>query len=277
MKALRIISAISVLFLFASCASAPEQAWRARASNEAERTGSDISAEVAFGREVASKILGRYGIYENEAASRYVNLVGQSLARNAGSPETEFRFAILDTDEVNAYAAPGGYVFITKGALKITETESELAMVLAHEISHVTGRHIVKELNIRAGDDSALGGAARLIGGATDTARLTFAQAVDKAVDMLFSEGYKRADESEADGNAVVLGALSEYSPGDFVLFLMKADKIEGGKTQVLDKTHPPVSERVGSIRETIRAEGAMPAPAYGARINRFKAALSSI
>src|SRR3989304_6169141 len=126
-------------------------------------------------------------------------IVGRSAAQYANRPEIEFRFAILNTDIVNAFAAPGGYIFITKGALRLMEDEAELAGVLAHEVAHVSERHIVKELNIKGTEASPSAGLARIVGGGTDTMRAAFTQVVDKAVEILFEKGLKRQDEMDSD------------------------------------------------------------------------------
>jgi predicted Zn-dependent protease len=122
--------------------------------------------------------------------------VGLSLAVNSNRPELTYHFAVLNTSEINAYAAPGGYIFVTRGAIEKMQDESELAGVIAHEMGHVNGKHVVKELDIKATEGSAVSGLARLIGGGTESARIAFSKAVDKAMDTLFTTGYKREDES---------------------------------------------------------------------------------
>ncbi|HWR72808.1 MAG TPA: M48 family metalloprotease, partial [Nitrospirota bacterium] len=105
--------------------------WRERSPAEGKDTDAearlveeDVAAEIEFGREVAARIIGRYGLYQNTAVTKYVNLVGKVVAMNANRPELEFRFGVLNTDQVNAYAAPGGYVFVTRGALAKMQDEA---------------------------------------------------------------------------------------------------------------------------------------------------------
>ena len=116
---------------------------RAHAVNSNEFETGDIQAEVAFGREIAARILGREPLRDNAELARYVTLIGQALALNSGRSELSFYFAVLDSEQVNAYSTPGGYVFVTRGALKQMRDEAELAAVLAHEIAHVQLRHII--------------------------------------------------------------------------------------------------------------------------------------
>lgn len=234
-----------------------EADWRQRASaEETDVVREDIDEEVRFGREIAARMIGRYGLYDSPQAMKYVNLVGRSLVRNANRPELEFRFAVLNTAEINAYAAPGGYVFVTKGALEKMQDEAELAGVLAHEIAHVNGRHVVNELNIRATEGSAVSGLARLIGGSTESARVAFYQAVEKALDILFKTGYKREDEVQADKGSVALCALSGYDPGGLVRYFERVAAVKGKGTEVLDKTHPAYETRIALLKETMAKEG---------------------
>lgn len=239
-------------------AAAAEVNWRQRTCTIETQTtvSSDIAEEIRFGREVAARIIGRFGLYENEQQVKYINLVGQSLVMQANRPEIDFHFAILNTEEINAFAAPGGYIFVTRGAILRMEDESELAGVLAHEIGHVVEKHVVKELNIRATEDSAASGVARVIGGKTDAARVAFAQAVDKALDILLSDGLKREDETQADGDAALLSALSGYDPSGLMRYFERIKGIKGKQTEVLDKTHPPFEARIAWLKQAITNEG---------------------
>ncbi len=230
--------------------------FRQRISTSDEEVASDIAEELRFGREVAARVIARYGLYENPKLMKYVNLVGHALSRNTNRPELEFHFAILNTDEINAYAAPGGYVFVTRGALLKMRDESELAGVLAHEMGHIVEKHVVRELKIRGTDESAAASLATLVGGSTQSARAAFAQAVDKAMDMLFKDGYKRVDETQADKDAVMFCALSGYEPMGLVKYFERLNAVKGKYTEVLDRTHPPYEARITLLKETITQEG---------------------
>ena len=216
---------------------------------------SDIEAEISFGRELAARILGNYNLLDDEKITRYVNLVGRALALYAGRPELEFYFAILDSDEINAFATPGGYIFITKAALMKMDNEAQLAAVLGHEITHVVKKHVVKELNIKGEDASAVGGIASLIGSATSSFRVAAEQALDQAVDILFNRGYKIADEIEADRVGILLASIAGYDPSALREFLKntkgfeKADKTYRGE-------HPIQEVRMREIDKTLEANG---------------------
>src|SRR5574337_110854 len=159
--------------LLLSVAADAGENWRERVSAESAATvREDVAEEVRFGREIAARMIGRFSLYDNSRLTKYVNLVGQALVQNTSRPELQFHFAVLNTTEINAYAAPGGYVFVTRGAIEKMQDESELAAVLAHEITHINEKHVVRELNIRGSEGSAASGLARLIGGGTESARI---------------------------------------------------------------------------------------------------------
>jgi beta-barrel assembly-enhancing protease len=228
--------------------------WRNRASAEETVSSSDIAAEIAFGRAIAARILGRYKAYDNPALIKYVSLVGATLALSTNRPELEFHLMILDTDELNAYAAPGGYIFITKGALQLMKDESELAGVLAHEVAHVTEKHVVKELKIKGTDDSS--DLARLIGGGSDAARAAFGQAVDKGLELIFKDEYKREDEMQADRTSVTISALSGYDPTGLARYLNRIKPVKDKIPAPADSTHPTFDIRIAEINSAISKEG---------------------
>lgn len=251
-----VITALCILLPGELIAAGSEAQFRQRVSTGDEELSSDVDEEVRFGREVAARVIARYGLYENPKLMKYVNLVGSVIARTTNRPELDFHFAILNTDEINAYAAPGGYVFITRGALLKMQDEAELAGVIAHEMGHIVEKHVVKELKIKGSDESAAAGLAALIGGTSQSARTAFSQAVDKALDMLFKDGYKREDETQADKDAVLFCALSGYEPSGLVKYFERLNAQKGKNTGVLDKTHPPHVDRIALLKRTIAQEG---------------------
>ena len=265
MRTARIILLVAVLCLsFAKPATVTgaehDASWRQRVSTaDAEVIQDDLREEVAFGREIAARMVGRYGLYENDQVTRYVNLVGKAIALNTNRPEIDFHFGVLNTDEINAYAAPGGYVFVTRGAVLKMRDEAELAGVLAHEVGHIVERHVVKELNIHGTEGSASSGLARLIGGGSDAARVAFYQSVDKALDILFKTGYKRDDEVQADRDAILFCALAGYDPAGLVRYFERLNAVKGKNTEVLDKTHPSYETRITWLKGTMTEEGMDP------------------
>ncbi|GGX58019.1 M48 family metalloprotease [Saccharospirillum salsuginis] len=247
---------LSLALLLSACASAPPDDYRPRLSQQLEETltPADIQAEVDFGRHVAASILGRMDGLDNDAVQRYVNLVGQTVARASRRPELDFYFYVLESDQVNAYAAPGGYVFITRPALALMRDESELAAVLAHEIAHVDQRHIVRALDIGAtGSDAGL---AQLMGGASETTRVVFDQAVDQALSILFEKGLERQDELEADAQGAILLASTGYDPGALRRYLDRVHESGTDQHAELSGTHPPFDVRLAALDRQLHDEG---------------------
>lgn len=242
-----IITVCCISSLFASGAS-DDFRKRSQQKEETFTEEDDVKAEIVFGRELAARIIGRYSIYQDKGVTRYINLVGKGLAQYTNRPEIEFRFAVVDTDIVNAYAAPGGYIFITKGALKVMDDESELAGVLAHEIAHITERHIVKELNIKGDDDSAVAGLAKLIGGTTETLRGVFTQMVDEAVEILFEKGMKKNDELDSDRIGTMIIYAAGYDPSAISRYLKKVSINDTGEKAGTAGVHPLFIERIKKI-----------------------------
>ncbi len=268
-----ILLVLSVVCPLAPAAVETGASFRDRKSAGKVELVSDVEEEIRFGREVAARVIARYGLYEDPQLMKYINLVGHSISLMTNRPELKFHFAILNTDEINAYAAPGGYVFITRGALFKMQDEAELAGVIAHEMGHIVGKHVVKELNIMGADESATVGLAALLGGSSQAARTAFSQAVDQTLDMLFKDGYKRADETESDRNAALFCALSGYDPQGLVRYFERLDKIKGKHTKILDKTHPSFSKRIAWLKKTIAKEG-MDSGDYNNYHKRFKGAV---
>ncbi len=216
-------------------------------------TSDDIKVEIEFGRSIAARILGRLKLSPDRKLNKYVALTGQALARNSARSELQFHFAVLESDAVNAFSAPGGYVFVTRGAIELMHDESELAAVLAHEIAHITERHIVKELNIKAADLSATSGVAKILGGGGSSLQVAFFQTVDKAVEMLFQRGFKMQDEIAADTVGTTLLAQTGYNPAALISYMLRVDAhLKSVKDQTY-VTHPPTRERMDALSNYLR------------------------
>lgn len=219
-----------------------------------ETTDEDVKTEISFGRDVAARVLGRTPLYKDKNQNRYVALIGTALASFSNRPELNYHFGVLDSDEINAYSAPGGYIFITRGALELAENEAELAAILAHEIAHIIERHIVDSLNIRAIDDSGVAGLGRLIGASSDTARVALTQAIDEAIKILFEKGYSQQQELDSDRIATMMLANAGYDPMALHSYLGKAHSADF-ETDAINTTHPPSQARLISLENLIKEE----------------------
>jgi len=248
--ALLIVSVILVDFAFSG-----DGRQRISSTSSGYSDINDIEAEIRFGRELAARILGNYNLVDDEKINRYVNLVGKGLTLYAGRPEIMFHFGVLDSDEINAFATPGGYIFITKGALMKMDNEAQLATVLGHEIAHVVRKHVVRELNIRGEGDLGAGGIASLVGGSTGTLRLALEQALDDAANILFNRGYKVKDEIEADRVGILVASVAGYDPSALKAFLNNVKSFEK-EDKTYKGEHPIFEVRMREINETLEAQG---------------------
>ncbi|MCA1809554.1 MAG: M48 family metalloprotease [Kiritimatiellia bacterium] len=258
----------------------PQQAESIRRSAEAAgKSFEEITPEQEYfiGRTVAATILNTYRVYPDEAANHYLNVIGQALAQVSDKPETfsGYHFLIMDTDEVNAFAAPGGFILISRGMLRCCKTEDALAAVLAHEIGHVQHQHglqaIKKGRLTSALTIMAMEGAKSF--GGEQLAELTsaFEESISDITATLMNNGYSRGFERQADQAAVTIMRRMGYDPRGLI------DMLEQMETQLkpggLDfaKTHPSPESRISDIRRMIGNEpSGAPAPARQARFDKF-------
>ncbi len=206
--------------------------------------------EADIGAEVSARIRDRYGVVQDAEVHRYVSLVGTVLAQATNRPNLPWKFIVLDTDGVNAFAAPGGYIHITRGALAMMTSEAELADALAHEITHVTEKHTLAA--IKKG---------RLIQTGADQTSVTrgselFQKLVDVSTDLVL-KGFGRAEELEADQKGIRLANKVGYAPGGLAEFLTRlSDRNKASSVkQGLFASHPEMQERLDKLRKQIAAE----------------------
>ncbi|MFH1984918.1 MAG: M48 family metalloprotease [Pseudomonadota bacterium] len=247
------------------------------------RSFQDITPEQAYyiGRAVSAQILQRYSPYPDPAANSYLNTLGQALAQASDLPETfnGYHFLVLDSPDINAFAAPGGLVFVTRGMLACCRSEDAAAAVLAHEIGHVQHRHglqaIHKQRITEALSIVATEGAKQL--GGADLAQLTksFEGAIGDITTTLVNAGYSRQFESEADRAAVTILERIGYAPSALVDMLAQMKKrLRTGGTDFA-RTHPDPAERMAEVSGWI---GGAPAPSPPViRQKRFTAFLRTV
>ncbi len=224
-----------------------------KAAGIAQRTAPaviTISAEqeVEIGRGIAATIAGYYGVVQDSELTRYVNLVGLAVASVDPRTDIAYRFAVLDSDDVNALAAPGGYVFVTRGALALMNDEAMLAGVLGHEVGHVNRRHVVKEIRARARTELGLEEI-------TEQINLTGEEYLEQTIQLgttaLFM-GLSRGDELEADAYGVEVAAGAGYDPNGLTRFLAALPNAEAERRSLLAKTHPDIDDRLDAINDAI-------------------------
>ncbi len=239
--------------------------------------------EYYIGRSVAALILGHYPALDNAALNQYVNKVGNAVALFSDRPEiyAGWHFQVLNTDEVNALAAPGGMIFITKGLLKRCPDEESLALILAHEVGHVAAKHglqSIRKANL-TGAFASIGIEAIKTYGSAQLAQVTaaFEGVLGDIVGTLIERGYDRKFEYEADESAVLTGCRTGYDPAGITRFLAT---MVGDKSAVSGKgwfkTHPTPEQRIDRADSEI--DRLKPVPAIVAvRSQRFKTAVASV
>lgn len=236
--------------------------------------------EYYIGRAVGASVLAKYQPLNNAKANAYVNEVGQALAMFSDMPQTYggYHFLILDSAEINAFAAPGGLVFITRGMLRCCAGENALAAVLAHEIAHVQGKDALRSIK-RARTTEALaiiGGEAIKHAGGADLARLTniFADSIGDIMTTMVNSGYSRTLEYQADKTAVAILARTGYDTAGLPDMLAEMQKQLKPGGADFAKTHPAPQDRITELASLARVAEIKEPPA---RMARFKAALGNI
>lgn len=233
--------------------------------------------ERALGREAAATLLGAEPVLDDPAVQRYVNRVGLWVALQSERPNLQWRFAVLDDGDVNAFAAPGGFVFVTKGLLLTLGSEAELAGALGHEVAHVTRKHHLKALT-KDKRMQAISGAAISTLGKDDPRRQEQVAKLVQGVKTLYSRGLDKKDELAADRVGVVYAARAGYDPSGMVGVLQKLDAQDAGtsKMALLLKTHPAPAERLAAL-DGIFGTGKLD-PVRGIEgVDRYRDALASL
>lgn len=221
--------------------------------------------EKAVGEATAAKLVAVFGLYENPAMVKYVNLVGQAVAQYAGRQDITYRFAILDTEMVNAFACPAGYIFVTRGLLANVESEAELAGVLAHEVIHAADRHVEKELRGRktAGLAMQIGSeeAVSATGGVAGMALEQALKVAEKVVDQMLTGKLSRDKENDADTKGLALVVAVGYDPRAFLEFLEWLGQASTGTENQrflgnLTASHPKFADRIKRLNDLIAQHG---------------------
>lgn len=219
--------------------------------------------EIAMGRKTHQQVLQEYGVYENPALQAYVQDVGETLARKSHRNNLIFRFTVLDSKEVNAFALPGGYIYITRGLMAYLNSEAELAAVLGHEIGHVTARHSVRQYSATqlANIGAVLGSV--FIPGMGTSAGNQLTQIFGAAL----LRGYGREHELEADRLGAEYLARSGYTPKAMLdvikvlknqeVFETQRAKQEGREARIYHgvfSTHPDNDTRLHEVVDLANA-----------------------
>ncbi|WDE04020.1 M48 family metalloprotease [Thalassomonas viridans] len=252
----RILSIPLLLLALASCSINP-------ATGTPDLVLMSEEAEIAMGKEMHEKLLKSVPVYQDEELAAYVDRIGQKVAKNSHRPDIKYHFTVIDAPDINAFALPGGYIYINRGLLAYLDSEAQLAAVLAHEVGHVTARHVVRQ-------DTARKGAGILSIFSVFTTGSTVIGDVTNLWSTAAVKGYGREMELEADGFGAEYLFNSGYDPlamvetigvlKDQEKFSRYRAKEEGKKTRSYHgvfSTHPRNDIR---LKEVIAKAGEFPA-----------------
>jgi predicted Zn-dependent protease len=206
--------------------------------------------ELDIGKQGYGPVIQEYGLYDDAALQTYVNSVGQKVARSSHLPNLEWHFTIVDDPAVNAFAMPGGYIYITRGLLAYLNSEAQLAGVLGHEIGHVTRRHTAARMT-----QQQLYGAGFALGSFVSPTFQRYSGAAQQALDLLFLK-FSRTDESQADELGVEYATKAGYDsraiPATYAILKRIGDQ-SGQRLPGFLETHPEPGDRERVTTELAR------------------------
>jgi predicted Zn-dependent protease len=208
-----------------------------------------VEEEVRIGRQVAGDLLGAAPLVKDDTLQRYVNTVGRWVAAQSNRKELNWHFGVIESEDINAFAAPGGYVFLTKGLYKRLNNEAELAGVLAHEIAHVSKKHHLEVLKKSA----MIGALSQSVSKEIKSGDQAVQNLIGNGAEML-ARGLDKDAEFEADRVGVVFAARSGYDPWGLptVLQDMAAINTKDDRLALLYKTHPTAADRLTRLGEAV-------------------------
>lgn len=215
-----------------------------------------------LGEKVSTLLRQKYGVVQDKAVHKYVTLVGSVLAKSSSRPNLPWTFIVLDTDGVNAFATPGGFVHVTRGALALMQNEAEVAGVLGHEVAHVTGKHTVNAIKKNKMVEV----------GASMSRNAIIEAAANKTYEVLLENAYNRDDEMDADKNGATLANGAGYAPTGISVFLTRLSERNKDLTDRsgLFASHPDTKARVDALTKLIASQKLNATATVAARYRQF-------
>ncbi|MEW6133521.1 MAG: M48 family metalloprotease [Pseudomonadota bacterium] len=205
--------------------------------------------EIRIGRQVSGNLLGAAPLVKDENLQRYVNVVGRWVALQSDRPHLPWHFGVIESEDINAFAAPGGFVFVTKGLYKRLNNEAELAGVLAHEIAHVNEKHHLKLLK----QSQMLSVLSQVVSKEVANGDQAVQNLIGNGAEML-ARGLDKDAEYEADRIGVVFAARAGYDVWGLptVLQDMATINTKDNRLALLYKTHPTAADRLSNLGEAV-------------------------
>jgi len=210
-----------------------------------------LEHEIALGKQLAQEVERSSKLIDDPVVTEYVNRVGQNLVRNSDA-QVPFTIKVIDSDEVNAFALPGGFFYVNSGLILRAQEESELAGVMAHEISHVTARHGTKQAT--KGELMQIGAMAAMIFVPYGWAGYGIYEGMNLAIPLTFLK-FSRDAEKEADFLGIQYMYKAGYDPNSYVTFFERIQADEKHRPGTISKvfsTHPPTPDRIGEAQKEI-------------------------
>jgi predicted Zn-dependent protease len=258
---MRLLSAVVCLLALAS---APSFAQNSKKKDDPSQIGNrdvgkglniySIEREMALGKQLAQEVQRQAKVVEDPLVSEYINRIGQNLVRNSDAI-VPFSFQLIEGDSPNAFALPGGYVFVYTGLLKLADEEDELAAALAHEIAHVAARHMTKQATKSEIVNLASIPASVILGGGIGG--IATRQGANLGIPAVFLH-FTRKDESEADYLGLQYMYAAGYDPNGAISIFEKMESLQksqpGALARIFTSTHPMDSDRIQKAEKEIGA-----------------------
>ena len=225
--------------------------------------GPSLDDEKEMGKNLSAMVLGAFPPAGSEALNQYVTKVGLTVAAASDRPDLPYYFQVVDARDsqgkqiANAFSAPGGYVFITRGLLAQLKSEAELAGVLGHEIAHIAEKHALKAIKKQKVMGALTDLGAQVAAEHTSGIAREFTAVIGPAfVNNLFEKGFDRADEYKADAAAARYASKAGYDPKGLIAFLHVIDSKGGGRNyNTILRTHPKPQDRIGRLEKLISSK----------------------
>lgn len=209
--------------------------------------------EKQLGEQVSQKLRERFGVVQSEPVTKYVTLVGKVIAASSTRPNLDWQFIVLDTDGVNAFAAPGGFVHVTRGLLGMMKNEAQLAGVLGHEVTHISAQHTINA--IKRNKRAEFG--ADLVGGSGGLKTALIARVAEMVFNDVLDGKFSQGDESESDKIGAQLANKAGYAPGGMAEVLRLIAERNAGRQDRngFFSSHPDTKDRITKIEKQIKDE----------------------